>query len=169
MVHTWCTDASLTGRRCRVPDGGRRQRAAGHRGVRQGAALLQASAPTRRLVPLDRTAPVTCRPTVVQSPMYAEIVNVKLGDGTIRRGQVLEIDGSKAVVQIFEGTSGIDNKGTTLEFTGEVRRRCGAATIRCVLHSCIGLRSYAPCFAGAEDPRVSGHVGQSVQWFWQAH
>ena len=52
--------------------------------------------------------------------MYAEIVNIKLGDGTARRGQVLEIDGSKAVVQVFEGTSGIDNRGTTLEFTGEV-------------------------------------------------
>ena len=52
--------------------------------------------------------------------MYAEIVNLKLADGESRRGQVLEIDGSKAVVQVFEGTTGIDNKGTTLEFTGEV-------------------------------------------------
>jgi len=30
------------------------------------------------------------------------------------------VDGSKAVVQVFEGTTGIDNKGTSLEFTGEV-------------------------------------------------
>ena len=52
--------------------------------------------------------------------MYAEIVNLKLGDGTARRGQVLEVDGNKAVVQVFEGTSGIDNRGTTLEFSGEV-------------------------------------------------
>ena len=56
----------------------------------------------------------------LQKPKYAEIVNLKLGDGTSRRGQVLEVDGSKAVVQVFEGTSGIDNKGTHLEFTGEV-------------------------------------------------
>jgi V-type H+-transporting ATPase subunit B len=48
-------------------------------------------------------------------------VNLKLGDGTSRRGQVLEVDGNKAVVQVFEGTSGIDNKGTSLEFTGEVQ------------------------------------------------
>ena len=33
---------------------------------------------------------------------------------------MLEVDGQRAVVQVFEGTSGIDNKGTTLEFTGEV-------------------------------------------------
>lgn len=54
--------------------------------------------------------------------MYAEIVNVKLGDGTRRRGQVLEVDGTKAVVQVFEGTSGVDSRGTSLEFTGEVLR-----------------------------------------------
>jgi V-type H+-transporting ATPase subunit B len=30
------------------------------------------------------------------------------------------VDGSRAVVQVFEGTTGIDNQGTTLEFTGEV-------------------------------------------------
>ena len=54
--------------------------------------------------------------------MFAEIVNVRLGDGSTRRGQVLEVDGTKAVVQIFEGTSGIDNRSTVLEFTGEVLR-----------------------------------------------
>jgi V-type H+-transporting ATPase subunit B len=59
----------------------------------------------------------------VQKPMFAEIVNLKLGDGSIRRGQVLEVDGSKAVVQVFEGTTGIDTKATSLEFTGEVRTR----------------------------------------------
>ena len=56
-----------------------------------------------------------------QKPKYAEIVNLRLGDGSVRRGQVLEVDGDRAVVQVFEGTSGIDNRGTTLEFTGEVR------------------------------------------------
>ena len=56
----------------------------------------------------------------VKFPKYAEIVNVVLGDGTSRRGQVLEINGKKAVVQIFEGTSGIDNLNTHVEFTGDV-------------------------------------------------
>lgn len=46
----------------------------------------------------------------VKFPKYAEIVNVTLADGSIRKGQVLEIQGRKAVVQIFEGTSGIDVK-----------------------------------------------------------
>ena len=34
-----------------------------------------------------------------QRAKYAEIVNLRLGDGTIRRGQVLEVDGDRAVVQ----------------------------------------------------------------------
>jgi V-type H+-transporting ATPase subunit B len=56
----------------------------------------------------------------VKTPKFAEIVNLKLGDGTVRRGQVLEVDGEKAVVQVFEGTSGIDNKHTSCTFTGEI-------------------------------------------------
>ncbi|RYR36967.1 hypothetical protein Ahy_A09g041904 isoform A [Arachis hypogaea] len=56
----------------------------------------------------------------VKGPKFQEIVNIRLGDGSTRRGQVLEVDGEKAVVQVFEGTSGIDNKFTTVQFTGEV-------------------------------------------------
>ncbi|MBA0850325.1 hypothetical protein Goshw_028419 [Gossypium schwendimanii] len=37
----------------------------------------------------------------VKGPKYQEIVNIRLGDGTTRRGQVLEVDGEKAVVQVF--------------------------------------------------------------------
>jgi vacuolar-type H+-ATPase subunit B/Vma2 len=49
-------------------------------------------------------------------------VNLTLGDGERRTGQVLEIAGKKAVVQVFEGTDGIDNTFTHLEFTGDVLR-----------------------------------------------
>jgi V-type H+-transporting ATPase subunit B len=54
----------------------------------------------------------------VKFPRYAEIVNLTLADGSKRRGQVLEVAGKKAVVQVFEGTSGIDAKYTRVEFTG---------------------------------------------------
>ncbi|KAK9944200.1 hypothetical protein M0R45_009778 [Rubus argutus] len=54
----------------------------------------------------------------VKGPKFQEIVNIRLGDGTIRRGQVLEVDGEKAIVQVFEGTSGIDNKYTTCAIYG---------------------------------------------------
>ena len=36
---------------------------------------------------------------------YAEIVNVKLGNGQNRKGQVLEIAGRKAVVQVSKQTA----------------------------------------------------------------
>jgi V-type H+-transporting ATPase subunit B len=55
-----------------------------------------------------------------QTPKYAEIVDLKLGDGSTRRGQVLEVEGTRAVVQVFEGTTGVDNQKTTLDFTGTV-------------------------------------------------
>eukprot|EP00741_Cyanophora_paradoxa_P025673 tig00000388_g24777.t1 len=55
----------------------------------------------------------------VKFPKYSEIVNLTLSDGSKRRGQVLEVSGKKAVVQVFEGTSGIDAKNTRCEFTGE--------------------------------------------------
>ncbi len=66
-----------------------------------------------------------------QTPKYSEIVEVRLGDGSIRRGQVLEVDGKRAVVQVFEGTSGIDNRKTTLEFTGEV-----GSVLHCSSYAC---------------------------------
>ncbi|XP_067879357.1 V-type proton ATPase subunit B, brain isoform-like [Heterodontus francisci] len=58
----------------------------------------------------------------VKFPRYAEIVHLTLPDGTRRSGQVLEVSGSKAVVQVFEGTSGIDAKKTSCEFTGDILR-----------------------------------------------
>lgn len=54
----------------------------------------------------------------VKFPSYNEIVRLTLPDGTTRSGQVLEISGRKAIVQVFEGTSGIDVKATHVEFSG---------------------------------------------------
>jgi V-type H+-transporting ATPase subunit B len=45
-------------------------------------------------------------------------VQLTLPDGTNRGGQVLEVQGKKAIVQVFEGTSGVDVKATCVEFTG---------------------------------------------------
>mmetsp|Transcript_5020 Transcript_5020/g.9239 ORF Transcript_5020/g.9239 Transcript_5020/m.9239 type:complete len:549 (-) Transcript_5020:521-2167(-) len=58
-------------------------------------------------------------------PKFAEIVELKIQShkGVERRhGQVLEINGNRAVVQVFEGTAGIDNTQTRCEFTGDVLR-----------------------------------------------
>eukprot|EP00036_Acanthoecidae_sp_10tr_P002168 CAMPEP_0182931344 /NCGR_PEP_ID=MMETSP0105_2-20130417/28082_1 /TAXON_ID=81532 ORGANISM="Acanthoeca-like sp., Strain 10tr" /NCGR_SAMPLE_ID=MMETSP0105_2 /ASSEMBLY_ACC=CAM_ASM_000205 /LENGTH=520 /DNA_ID=CAMNT_0025069765 /DNA_START=17 /DNA_END=1579 /DNA_ORIENTATION=+ len=58
----------------------------------------------------------------VKFPKYSEIVQLRLHDGTLRAGQVLEVSGDKAVVQVFEGTSGIDARHTTCEFSGDILR-----------------------------------------------
>lgn len=57
-------------------------------------------------------------PNTPQFPSYNEIVELTLPDGTKRGGQVLEVQGKKAIVQVFEGTTGIDVKATHIEFTG---------------------------------------------------
>ena len=53
-----------------------------------------------------------------QFASYNEIVELTLPDGTKRGGQVLEVQGKKAIVQVFEGTTGVDVKATHIEFTG---------------------------------------------------
>lgn len=56
----------------------------------------------------------------VKQPKFAEIVNLTLRDGIERQGQVLEVAGSRAVVQVFEGTSNIDVRNTKCSFSGDV-------------------------------------------------
>eukprot|EP00127_Corallochytrium_limacisporum_P005982 Clim_evm59s215 gene=Clim_evmTU59s215 len=58
----------------------------------------------------------------VKFARFSEIVTLNLPDGTRRQGQVLEIQGDKCIVQVFEGTSGIDAKVTNVEFSGDVLR-----------------------------------------------
>ena len=51
---------------------------------------------------------------------YQELVEIELSSGEIRRGQVLEITEDKAVVQVFEGTRGVDVSNTKVRFLGKV-------------------------------------------------
>lgn len=55
----------------------------------------------------------------IKTAKYKEIVTIKVGD-EIRSGQVLELHGNRAVIQVLEGSSGIDNRSCTCEFTGDV-------------------------------------------------
>ncbi|MEM1928195.1 MAG: V-type ATP synthase subunit B [Acidilobaceae archaeon] len=49
---------------------------------------------------------------------YDEIVEIELQNGERRRGRVLEVAQDTAVVQVFEGTTGITSVGTTVRFLG---------------------------------------------------
>ncbi|TMI68566.1 V-type ATP synthase subunit B, partial [Candidatus Bathyarchaeota archaeon] len=50
---------------------------------------------------------------------YGELARIKTPTGEERRGQVLEVGEGMAIVQVFEGTSGLDVSKTTVSFTGE--------------------------------------------------
>lgn len=54
----------------------------------------------------------------VKDVHYNELVEIELHNGDIRRGQVLEVDGDKAIVQLFEGSSGINLKKAKIRFAG---------------------------------------------------
>jgi V/A-type H+/Na+-transporting ATPase subunit B len=54
----------------------------------------------------------------VENVKYEELVEIRLGDGSTRNGKVLEVNEDKALVQVFEGTTGIDVDKTKLRFLG---------------------------------------------------
>ncbi|HDN83766.1 MAG TPA: V-type ATP synthase subunit B [Candidatus Altiarchaeales archaeon] len=58
----------------------------------------------------------------VSGVSYGEVVEIITADGEIRTGQVLDAMERKAVVQVFEGTSGLDTKATRVRFIGETMK-----------------------------------------------
>lgn len=50
---------------------------------------------------------------------YLELVEITLGDGSVRSGEVLEVHEDKALIQVFEGTSGIDVVKSKIRFLGK--------------------------------------------------
>ena len=61
------------------------------------------------LVFLNKTEPVS----------YNEIVQLRLSDGSIKNGQVLDTSDDQVIVQVFEGTASVDRK-TGVKFLGDV-------------------------------------------------
>jgi len=53
-------------------------------------------------------------------PFYDEIVNISLPTHPPRTGRVIQISGDKAVVLVFEGTSGMSLSNTATTFTGRL-------------------------------------------------
>ncbi|NPV69723.1 MAG: V-type ATP synthase subunit B [Firmicutes bacterium] len=56
----------------------------------------------------------------VDAVRYDELVEVELADGSVRRGKVLEAHAGRALVQLFEGTSGLDVTNAKVRFLGRV-------------------------------------------------
>lgn len=49
---------------------------------------------------------------------YGELTEIEMPGGAVRRGQVLEVDGDRALVQIFEGSTGINVRSARVRFLG---------------------------------------------------
>ena len=54
----------------------------------------------------------------VKGASFEEIVDIRLDNGTMRRGRIVQIDGERIVVQVFEGTRDISLSNTTATLTG---------------------------------------------------
>ncbi len=54
----------------------------------------------------------------VEGITYGELTEVRLATGDIRRGRVLEVAGTNALVQVFEGTLGIGRDDVRVRFLG---------------------------------------------------
>ncbi len=54
----------------------------------------------------------------VKGAAYDEIATIRLEDGTERTGRVVQMEGDKVILQVFEGTKGISLKNTKTIFSG---------------------------------------------------
>ena len=56
----------------------------------------------------------------VDNAAFDELVEIQTRDGERRLGKVLEVGNGKAIVQVFEGTTGLSVSGTSAKFAGKV-------------------------------------------------
>jgi len=55
----------------------------------------------------------------VDHAAYDELAEIRMNDGTKRYGRVILLEGTKAVLQVFEGTRGLSLQNTRTHFTGK--------------------------------------------------
>ena len=56
----------------------------------------------------------------VDNAAFDELVEIETNEGERRLGKVLEVGNGKAIVQVFEGTTGLSIAGTSAKFVGKV-------------------------------------------------
>ena len=54
----------------------------------------------------------------VEGVTFDELAEIEMADGSVRRCKVLEVNGDKAVVQLFESSAGINLKNSKVRFLG---------------------------------------------------
>ncbi len=54
----------------------------------------------------------------VKDAFFDEVVDIRLDDGTVRRGRIVTMEGERVVVQVFQGTRSISLSNTRTRLTG---------------------------------------------------
>lgn len=54
----------------------------------------------------------------IENASFEEVVDIRLDDGTMRHGRIVQMDGKRIVVQVFEGTRGISLTNTRTRLLG---------------------------------------------------
>ncbi len=80
----------------------------------------------------------------VSGVKYDELVEIELQNGERRRGRVLEVTGDKALVQLFEGSSGLNLRNSKVRFLGRT------------LEIGVSLDMLGRVFDGLGNPRDGG-------------
>ena len=58
----------------------------------------------------------------VENASFEEVVDIRLDDGSQRTGRIVQLDGRRAVVQVFEGTRGSSLENTPKTISVPVSR-----------------------------------------------
>ena len=54
----------------------------------------------------------------IENASFEEIVEIRLAGGAVRTGRIVQMEGGRAVIQVFEGTRGISLENTRTRLTG---------------------------------------------------
>jgi len=54
----------------------------------------------------------------IEGAKFDEVAEIELPSGEIRTGKILEVEEDKALIQVFEGTDGLDIKTTKIRLKG---------------------------------------------------
>ena len=55
----------------------------------------------------------------VEGAGFDELVHIHLSNGEVRQGRIVQMDGKRVVVQVFEGTNALSMENTSTHFTGK--------------------------------------------------
>lgn len=93
----------------------------------------------------------------VKGASYGEMVEIHSVDGSLKYGQVIEIAGEMAVVQVFGPTAGLDVLKTSVRFSGEVAKMpCSANLLGRILNGMGQPRDGGPEIFAEEEREIIG-------------